>query len=69
MGPIRGLRKRRRVEKRAEREHIAPSLHTGDWWDEFSRRIAGSLSLFLMTLFSLFALSVSCHAYFAWFFI
>ncbi|ONK76969.1 uncharacterized protein A4U43_C02F1770 [Asparagus officinalis] len=46
MGPIRGQRKRRRVEKRADREAaMAPGPTPGDWWDEFSKRIAGPLSL------------------------
>lgn len=50
MGPIRGPRKRRRADRRAEREAMAPSLHTGDWWDEFSKRITG---LFLSWLIDL----------------
>ncbi|XP_008788079.2 protein ALP1-like isoform X1 [Phoenix dactylifera] len=49
MGPIRGFRKRKRAEKKAERCAAAASMAsgqgTGDWWDDFSRRITGPLSL------------------------
>ncbi|XP_010905715.1 protein ALP1-like isoform X1 [Elaeis guineensis] len=49
MGPIRGFKKRKRAEKKAERcaaaALTASGQGTGDWWDDFSSRITGSLSL------------------------
>ncbi|XP_042485840.1 protein ALP1-like [Macadamia integrifolia] len=49
MGPVRGFKKRRRVEKKFERNASAASASSeqeerADWWDEFSRRITGPLS-------------------------
>ncbi|XP_020571718.1 protein ALP1-like [Phalaenopsis equestris] len=46
MGPVRGFKKRRRAEKKVEA--TAPTAvgeYSRDWWDDFSRRITGSLSL------------------------
>ncbi|KAI0512095.1 hypothetical protein KFK09_012731 [Dendrobium nobile] len=46
MGPVRGFKKRRRAEKKVET--TAPTVmgeYSRDWWDDFSRRITGSLSL------------------------
>ncbi|XP_043698823.1 protein ALP1-like [Telopea speciosissima] len=47
MGPVRGFKKRRKVEKKFEQNASASSEQEerADWWDEFSRRIAGPLSL------------------------
>ncbi|XP_008794844.2 protein ALP1-like [Phoenix dactylifera] len=51
MGPVRGFKKRKRAEKKAaERyasaaERMDSGQEPGDWWDGFSGRIAGSLSL------------------------
>ncbi|KAJ4978025.1 hypothetical protein NE237_008805 [Protea cynaroides] len=50
MGPVRGFRKRRRVEKKFERNASAVSASSeqedpADWWNEFSRRITRSLPL------------------------
>ncbi|KAJ0987740.1 hypothetical protein J5N97_006096 [Dioscorea zingiberensis] len=45
MGPIRGSKKRKRAEKKADSNAVACVLGDGDWWDEFSRRIAGPVSL------------------------
>ncbi|CBI16187.3 hypothetical protein AAG906_032178 [Vitis piasezkii] len=40
MGPVRGYKKRRKIEKREESSEEG----SVDWWDEFSKRIAGLLS-------------------------
>ncbi|PKA48537.1 hypothetical protein AXF42_Ash017436 [Apostasia shenzhenica] len=46
MGPARGFKKRRRPEKKADAAvKAAADLDSGDWWDEFSERITGPLSL------------------------
>ncbi|KAG0450276.1 hypothetical protein HPP92_026994 [Vanilla planifolia] len=46
MGPVRGFRKRKRAEKKVDAlSSVAAADHSGDWWDDFSRRITGSLSL------------------------
>lgn len=44
MGPIRGYKKKRKIEKKIEQIDLASgSSEEGsvDWWDEFSKRIAG----------------------------
>lgn len=53
MGPIRGYKKRRKTDKRTEENASASASASGsaekersvDWWDEFSKRINGILSL------------------------
>ncbi|XP_010920696.2 protein ALP1-like [Elaeis guineensis] len=50
MGPVRGFKRRKRAEKKAERyaaaaEPMDSGQEPGDWWDGFSRRIAGPQSL------------------------
>ncbi|KAL7587017.1 hypothetical protein Lser_V15G38437 [Lactuca serriola] len=48
MGPIRGNKKKRKIELKVDIENVfaSGSSEEGsfDWWDEFSKRIAGSLS-------------------------
>ncbi|KAJ8503708.1 hypothetical protein OPV22_004594 [Ensete ventricosum] len=44
MGPVRGLKKRKRAEKNAAARVTAAAPGSGDWWDDFSRRITGHLS-------------------------
>ncbi|CAK9140218.1 unnamed protein product [Ilex paraguariensis] len=44
MGPIRGHKKKRKTEKMVEQKALASGSSekgSADWWDEFSRRIAG----------------------------
>ncbi|KAJ6803949.1 protein ALP1-like [Iris pallida] len=46
MGPIRGQRKRKRADKKeAAAAGSSSQEQTSDWWDGFSRRIAGPLSM------------------------
>lgn len=42
MGPVRGSRRRKRAEKSAA---AAGGQGSGDWWVDFSARIAGALFL------------------------
>lgn len=48
MGPIRGNKKKRKIELKDDIENVLASGSseegTIDWWDEFSKRIAGSVS-------------------------
>jgi hypothetical protein len=45
MGPIRGFKKRKKAEKKADQNVLAASLRSQpqplDWWDDFSQRITG----------------------------
>ncbi|KAK9280540.1 hypothetical protein L1049_014232 [Liquidambar formosana] len=44
MGPVRGYRKRRKIEKKVEQNATASEKEESvDWWDEFSKRINGVL--------------------------
>ncbi|KAH7537247.1 protein ALP1-like [Ziziphus jujuba] len=47
MGPVRGLKKRKKVEKKVDQNVLAASLGPEpeplDWWDGFSQRITGPL--------------------------
>lgn len=62
MGPIRGLKRRKKAEKGIDRNgaHISPGnqAHQGlDWWEDFSKRITGTFdftisSCFAFTLFA-----------------
>ncbi|XP_010260062.1 PREDICTED: putative nuclease HARBI1 [Nelumbo nucifera] len=51
MGPVRGLKRKRKVEKKVERNSSAAPAPSEkeqepvDWWHEFSKRITGPLSL------------------------
>ena len=49
MGPVRGYKKRRKIEKREETSEEG----SVDWWDEFSKRIGGIYLLILIALLSL----------------
>lgn len=46
MGPIRGNKKKRKIELKVDIENVfaSGSSEEGsfDWWDEFSKRIAGT---------------------------
>lgn len=48
MGPIRGLKRRKKAEQEDDHNGCAASLHSQtqslDWWDDFSKRLTGSLS-------------------------
>ncbi|KVI11978.1 hypothetical protein Ccrd_009595 [Cynara cardunculus var. scolymus] len=48
MGPIRGNKKKRKIELKIDNENVLASGSSEegsiDWWDEFSKRIAGSVS-------------------------
>ncbi|EEF30419.1 protein ALP1-like [Ricinus communis] len=50
MGPIRGLKRRKKAEKKVDQNVLASALsslkqeQTLDWWDDFSKRITGPLS-------------------------
>lgn len=62
MGPVRGAKRRRkRVEKKVlVDDGMTPSSEQEpvDWWDSFSKRIAGNpLSCFLFFLFQLLLLA------------
>jgi hypothetical protein len=60
MGPVRGFRKRKKTEKKHKENASAsgsPEEGPLDWWDEFSSRINGILSLRLC-LFLCFTVSV-----------
>ncbi|TYH80853.1 hypothetical protein ES332_D03G160800v1 [Gossypium tomentosum] len=45
MGPARGLKKRRKVEKKPEENASASSEkeRSIDWWDELSRKMNGTI--------------------------
>ncbi|XP_010253295.1 PREDICTED: putative nuclease HARBI1 [Nelumbo nucifera] len=50
MGPVRGFKRKRKVDKKAERKASAAPAPSQldvpvDWWDDFSKRITGPLSL------------------------
>uniref|UniRef100_A0A6V7QYU1 DDE Tnp4 domain-containing protein n=1 Tax=Ananas comosus var. bracteatus TaxID=296719 RepID=A0A6V7QYU1_ANACO len=47
MGPVRGFKKRKRAKKKSAAAAVAAMSgpESGDWWDGFSRRISGPLSL------------------------
>ncbi|KAM0953286.1 putative harbinger transposase-derived nuclease domain-containing protein [Dioscorea sansibarensis] len=45
MGPVRGVKKRKRADKKGEENSVGCELGDGDWWDDFSKRITGPLSL------------------------
>lgn len=53
MGPVRGLKKRKRAEKNAAARVTAAAPGSGDWWDDFSRRITGSSLSSILFLFAL----------------
>ncbi|XP_068669110.1 protein ALP1-like [Aristolochia californica] len=47
MGPVRGFKRRRKLERKVEGEGVSESSEQEpvDWWDDFSKRITGPLSL------------------------
>lgn len=53
MGPIRGYKKKRKIDKKIEQIDLASgSSEEGsvDWWEEFSKRIAGICFFFRFLL-------------------
>ena len=68
MGPIRGFKRKKKVEKKVDQNVFASAslssqLQPLDWWDEFSQRITGKL-VFLPVNFTLscsFVQFVHCH--------
>lgn len=68
MGPVRGLKKRKKVEKKVDQNVLAASLGPEpeplDWWDGFSQRITGKdfFSFFLSAAFFFcFACLLVCY--------
>lgn len=57
MGPIRGYKKRKKIDKRTEENGSgsgsAEKEGPVDWWDEFSKRINGMLFSFTVIRFLL----------------
>jgi len=62
MGPVRGIKKRRKTEKSYDNNNDSASGSSEkegvvDWWDEFSKKINGiyfSFKNFIITVFNLY---------------
>lgn len=53
MGPVRGVKKRKRVDKKGEEKSVGCELGDGDWWDDFSKRITGPFFSSCLVIFKL----------------
>lgn len=62
MAPIRGLKRKRKSEKKVDQNVLVASLGSQlnplDWWDDFSQRITGQI-----VLFSFFVLCIFFHIF------
>ncbi|GMP22909.1 hypothetical protein CsSME_00000710 [Camellia sinensis var. sinensis] len=56
MGPIRGLKRKRKIEKEVDQNAALSSLpyqpESLDWWDHFSKRITDKRNIFVFYHFS-----------------
>lgn len=69
MGPVRGYKKRKKIDKKVEHNASASEQEESvDWWDEFSKRINGTTCLLFMILIALHFMPLlvlfSCHCFF-----
>lgn len=70
MGPVRGLKKRKKTEKKHDENGSASASASGspekeghiDWWNEFSKRINGTLFFFFYHLIVSLCLASSMFA-------
>lgn len=49
MGPVRGHKKKRKVEKKVEKDSLASGSSengSADWWEMLSKRVAGKIIIF-----------------------